>query len=57
MGGGMQLVRLLAGFLVIGPGVALAPTALGVTNFQQVNDRIYRRTTGTSLWPGSASRR
>ena len=38
----MQLVRLLAGFLVVGPGVALAPTALGVTNFQQVNDRIYR---------------
>jgi tyrosine-protein phosphatase SIW14 len=42
MGGGMQLVRLLAGFLLVGPGVALAPTALGVSNFQQVNDRIYR---------------
>jgi len=38
----MQLIRLLAGFLAIGPGAAVAPAADGVPNFQQVNDRIYR---------------
>jgi protein tyrosine/serine phosphatase len=38
----MQLVRLLAGFLAIGPGAAVAPAANGVPNFQQVNGRIYR---------------
>jgi protein tyrosine/serine phosphatase len=38
----MQLIRLLAGFLAIGPGAAVAPSADGVPNFQQVTDRIYR---------------
>jgi tyrosine-protein phosphatase SIW14 len=38
----MQLVRLLAGFLAIGPGAAVAPAADGVPNFLQVNSRIYR---------------
>ena len=38
----MQLIRLLAGFLGIGPGAPVAPAADGVPNFQQVNGRIYR---------------
>jgi protein tyrosine/serine phosphatase len=38
----MQLVRLLAGFLAIGPGAAVAPAADGLPNFLQVNNRIYR---------------
>ncbi len=38
----MRLVRLLAGFLAIGPGAAVAPAADGVPNFHQVNERIYR---------------
>ena len=38
----MHLVRLLTGLLAIGPGAAVAPTADGVPNFQQVTARIYR---------------
>jgi protein tyrosine/serine phosphatase len=38
----MRLGRLLAGFLAIGSGAAVAPAADGVPNFHQVNSRIYR---------------
>jgi protein tyrosine/serine phosphatase len=38
----MRSARLLALFLALGTGLAFAPNVAGVSNFQQVNSRVYR---------------
>jgi protein tyrosine/serine phosphatase len=38
----MLLLRLLAVFLLLGAGPAIAPTAFGVPNFGRVDERVYR---------------
>jgi uncharacterized protein (TIGR01244 family) len=38
----MRFVKLLAVFLALTAGLAFAPAVAGVSNFQQVSDRVYR---------------
>jgi uncharacterized protein (TIGR01244 family) len=38
----MRVSKLLAVFLILGSGLAFGPAFSGVSNFQQVNSRVYR---------------